>query len=138
MNKLILTLIGLVALTTSAFTQDLVYKPKNPAFGGDTFNYQWMLSSAEAQNDIEDPKAKSSSSYSRDPLADFESNLKRQILYQLSRQLVSDQFGEDSLEEGSYEVGSYKIEIAEGSDGLNVQILDSQTGSQTNVVIPYY
>jgi curli production assembly/transport component CsgF len=22
-----------------------VYKPKNPAFGGDTFNYQWLASS---------------------------------------------------------------------------------------------
>ena len=35
--------------------QNLVYKPKNPAFGGDTFNYQWMLSSAESQNLLKDP-----------------------------------------------------------------------------------
>ena len=34
--------------------QDLVYKPKNPAFGGDTFNYQWLLSSAESQNKLKD------------------------------------------------------------------------------------
>jgi curli production assembly/transport component CsgF len=30
--------------------QDLVYRPRNPAFGGDTFNYQWLLNSAESQN----------------------------------------------------------------------------------------
>jgi curli production assembly/transport component CsgF len=27
-----------------------LYKPRNPAFGGDTFNYQWLMSSAENQN----------------------------------------------------------------------------------------
>ena len=35
-------------------SQQLVYKPVNPAFGGDTFNYQWLLSSAEAQNKQKD------------------------------------------------------------------------------------
>jgi curli production assembly/transport component CsgF len=32
----------------------LVYKPRNPAFGGDTFNYQWLMSSAENQNKFKD------------------------------------------------------------------------------------
>ncbi len=117
--------------------QDFVYKPKNPAFGGDTFNYQWMMSSAQAQDTYKDPDAKTSSSYNRDPLQDFENNLNRQILYQLSRQLVSNQFGENSLEAGSYEVGSYQIEITEGSEGVTVSILDVDTGSQTNVLIPH-
>jgi curli production assembly/transport component CsgF len=38
----------------AGFAQDLLYKPKNPAFGGDTFNYQWMISSAESQNKFKD------------------------------------------------------------------------------------
>ena len=33
--------------------QQLTYEPINPAFGGDTFNYQWLLSSANAQNSFE-------------------------------------------------------------------------------------
>ena len=36
--------------------QQLSYKPINPAFGGDTFNYQWLLNSANAQNSFTDPK----------------------------------------------------------------------------------
>ena len=40
----------IVLLTLSVSAQDLVYKPRNPAFGGDTFNYQWLASSAESQN----------------------------------------------------------------------------------------
>ena len=47
--KSLITLVGLLISMTS-FSQDLVYKPKNPAFGGDTFNYNWLLSSAESQN----------------------------------------------------------------------------------------
>jgi curli production assembly/transport component CsgF len=34
----------------------LVYKPRNPAFG-DTFNYQWLASSAESQNKFKEPSS---------------------------------------------------------------------------------
>ena len=53
MKKLLLML--LLSFTAQMFSQQLVYKPKNPNFGGDTFNYQWLLSSAESQNTFEDP-----------------------------------------------------------------------------------
>ncbi len=134
MKLLVLLFVGVV-MSGSLFAQDLVYKPKNPAFGGDTFNYQWLLSSAQAQDTFKDPSSTTSSS-TRDPLEDFENNLNRQILYQLSRQLVSKQFGTDGLEEGNYEVGSYQIEISEGADGISVSILDASTGSKTNVLVP--
>ncbi|WP_439184217.1 curli production assembly/transport component CsgF [Carboxylicivirga taeanensis] len=133
--KLLVLLFAGVVISCSLFAQDLVYKPKNPAFGGDTFNYQWLLSSAQAQDTYKDPSA-STSSATRDPLEDFENNLNRQILYQLSRQLVSQQFGSDGLEAGTYEVGSYQIEITESADGISVSILDVATGSKTNVLVP--
>lgn len=41
-------------ITSAVNSQGFVYKPKNPAFGGDTFNYQWLLSSAESQNKLKD------------------------------------------------------------------------------------
>jgi curli production assembly/transport component CsgF len=40
----------------SVNAQDLVYKPRNPAFG-DTFNYQWLASSAESQNKFKEPSS---------------------------------------------------------------------------------
>jgi curli production assembly/transport component CsgF len=30
---------------------------RNPAFGGDTFNYQWLASSAESQNKFKEPSS---------------------------------------------------------------------------------
>ena len=44
----------LVLMGSQGWAQDFVYKPVNPAFGGDTFNYNWLLSSANAQNQYED------------------------------------------------------------------------------------
>ena len=48
--KIVILLACLLVNSLVSNAQDLVYKPINPAFGGDTFNYQWLLSSAEAQN----------------------------------------------------------------------------------------
>jgi curli production assembly/transport component CsgF len=117
--------------------QDLKYRPINPAFGGDSYNYTWLLSQAQVQNDfVEDPNA---DLFINDPLLDFQGDLNRQVLSQLSRQLVGDLFGEDgNLNEGIFEIGDYQIEIISRSDGINIGILDLITGSSTTVTIPTY
>lgn len=120
------------------WAQDFTYTPKNPAFGGYYYNYSWLMSSAQAQNNTEDPEKISSTTSTRNELEDFEASLNRQILSQLSRQIVRSQFGEDALSEGSYNIGSYQLEVSEGLDGLNVIILDASTGNQTTINIPYY
>jgi curli production assembly/transport component CsgF len=112
--------------------QDFVYKPINPAFGGDSYNYSWLLSQAEAQNKIKDPDADKKD----DPLETFQEDLNRQILYRLSQQIVDEQFGNDGLEVGEYNVGDYNVLVTEGPDGLNVSIRDIVQGSQTSVTVP--
>ncbi|HAV55199.1 MAG TPA: curli assembly protein CsgF, partial [Aequorivita sp.] len=42
----------LLFMGTVGFAQQFSYKPLNPAFGGDTFNYNWLLSSATSQNKL--------------------------------------------------------------------------------------
>lgn len=118
--------------------QDLVYQPKNPAFGGETFNYQWLQSSAQAQDKTTDPNAQVNSLLRRSPLEDFQQSLNRQILNQLSRQLVTSQFGEDGLAPGSYTIGSYQIDVTEGGSGIEIVIIDTGTGDRTTVTIPYF
>jgi len=103
--------ICLCLVGTFCTAQDLVYKPVNPAFGGETFNYQWMLSSAQVQNLIEEPEEESFSFNRNSSLEDFAENLNRQLLSQISRQLATSQFGEGNLEEGSYTVGNFQIEV---------------------------
>lgn len=127
---------ALLLISLNSFSQQLIYKPINPAFGGDTFNYQWLLSSAQAQNTLEESASRSA--LSLDPLSDFENNLNRQILNQLSREVIDEIFGEGSLQDGVFEFGSLQINIASESDGVNIDILNSQDGSRTNIIVPYY
>lgn len=118
-----------------AYGQDLVYRPVNPAFGGDTFNYQWLLSSAEAQNTFTDPND-SSSRDERSDLERFTESLNNQLLNQISRSLFDDQFGEDGLTEGTFSFGSLFIEVFPSGEGLVINILDTSTGDQSQVIIP--
>lgn len=117
--------------------QDLVYRPTNPAFGGETFNYNWLLSSAQAQDLTEDPE-RALSGRRANPLDDFAANLNRQLLSQLSRQLVTTQFGERGLEEGLYTFGDFQVDVAPGVEGLVITVFDASVGEQTQVVIPYF
>jgi curli production assembly/transport component CsgF len=131
-----------------SLAQDLVYKPKNPAFGGDTFNYQWMLSSAEAQNLLKDPEAEKGFGQ-KSELERFKDNLNSQLLSYLSRELFNNQFGtgtngsgagtggiEENSQNGVYTFGSLSVEIYSSNLGLVINILDIITGEETQVIIP--
>ncbi len=118
--------------------QDLVYKPVNPAFGGETFNYQWLLNSAQVQNLIEEPEDDTFSFNRNSSLEDFAESLNRQLLSQISRQLATSQFGEGNLEEGFYTVGDFQIEVNNTTEGLSITILDTALGEQTQVIIPFF
>lgn len=115
-------------------SQEMVYTPINPAFGGNTFNYQWLLSSANAQNTFEE---KSDFSYGDESeLERFKEGLNRQLLNKISRDLFREQFGDEDLEPGTYMFGSMVLEITQTIDGLLINILDTQTGDQTQIIIP--
>lgn len=121
--------------------QDFVYKPKNPAFGGDTFNATWLLNNAAAQDTYKDPAAsnsRTSSSAQRDPLQEFSDNLQRTIFNQLSRNLGQSQANDlgDLSQGGTYIIGNYQIESYPAATGITILITDLNTGATTQVIIP--
>lgn len=123
-----------VLLPIALCSQEIVYKPENPAFGGDTFNYQWLLSSAEAQNSYKETSAFSSEQQS--DIDSFTESLNRQLLNKITSDLFREQFGSGELTEGTYMFGSLVLEISPTADGLLINILDTQTGDQTQIIIP--
>ena len=114
--------------------QDFVYKPKNPAFGGDTFNYNWLLSSAQAQNLLEEEVELRSSS----TLDSFTESLERQLLSNLSRELITAEFGSDGLSDGTYTIGNFNLDVLSTLEGLSITIFDASQGEQTQILIPYF
>lgn len=133
--KLTFTLLCIFGCFYASSAQDLVYQPTNPAFGGNPYNYQWLLSSAEAQNSFKDPDA-SLGRQQQTELERFTSSLNSQLLGQVTRRLFTDQFGQGALEEGTYSFGSLAVDIYPSNEGLVIDILDTETGEQTQVVIP--
>lgn len=126
--------VTIILLALSVNAQDLVYKPKNPAFGGDTFNYQWLASSADSQNKFKD---KTADSYEQQTeLERFTANLNSQLLNQVSSSLFAQQFGTKGITVGTYNFGSLSVEVYPSSGGLTVDILDTKTGERTQVIIP--
>lgn len=133
-------LLILVMLTAGFFfcqnsaAQDLVYRPKNPNFGGgDTFMYQQLLSQAESQNDFQE---ESDTRGEEDEVDQFTENLNRQLLNQISRELLQNTFGDDIIQEGTFVFGSLSLEIFPSSEGLVINILDTDTGSTSQIIIP--
>ena len=119
----------------SCFAQQFSYKPTNPAFGGDTFNYNWLISSATAQNSHtarQDPRAQQSE------LERFGENLNNQILSQITRALLQQQLAGvgDFNQEGTFTFGTLNVEIFQTAEGLVINILDTSNGEQTQVIVP--
>lgn len=134
-RMIILGLFAFFSYAGSLQAQQLTYKPLNPAFGGDTFNYNWLISSANAQNGF------TASRTSRDEQSDLErfgENINSQILSQISRTLLQQQLEGlgDLSQEGSFTFGTLAIEVFESSEGLVINILDTSNGEQTQIIVP--
>jgi curli production assembly/transport component CsgF len=133
MKKSILIILMLV-FGTSCYAQQFSYKPTNPAFGGDTFNYNWLLASAGAQNSF---TADIASREQQTDLERFTDNLNSQILSQVSRALLDQQLGDfDFTQEGTFVYGSLNIEITETGEGLVINILDTSNGEESQIIVP--
>ena len=130
--KLIIAIL-LFSVPSLLFSQNLVYKAMNPFFGGDTFNYQQMLAEANAQNDFQESNEGINQ---QSDLENFSESLNRQLLNSLSNDLFQEQFGEEGLTEGTYVFGSLAVEVTPTAGGLLVNILNTDTGEQTQIIIP--
>jgi curli production assembly/transport component CsgF len=139
MKKLLILatfMLALIQVTIQA--QDFVYQPINPAFGGNPYNYSWLLGQAQAQNMYEEESSFFDLDGEEDLLATFQAELNRQVLNSVTNEFYKNQFGEEGLTEGYYRFGSYEIDVSIISEGMQVRIIDILTGSETTVIIPYY
>lgn len=135
MKKLnIIIIIVIFSVPSLIYSQDLVYKPMNPFFGGDSFNYQQMLAEANAQNDFKE--ATTSPNIGGTDLENFTEGLNRQLLNSLSQDLFQQQFGDTNFTVGTYTFGTFVVDITPSNQGLSVNILDTSTGEQSQIIIP--
>jgi curli production assembly/transport component CsgF len=133
--RLFFTTIILLLFCSIGFAQQFSYTPLNPAFGGDTFNYNWLLSSATSQNKLTAP---TNAQNQESELSQFGSNINRQVLSQISRILLQQQLGGlgNLDQEGTFTYGTLNVEIFQSDEGLVINILDTSNGEETQVIVP--
>lgn len=134
MRSFILT-VAFLCLAFTGKAQQLTYTPTNPAFGGMYYNYSWLLSSATAQNGLKapvDPREQKSE------LEQLGESINRQLLSQISRTLLQKQLeGFESFDqEGTFTYGTLSLEIYRSLEGLVINILDTSTGEETQIIVP--
>jgi len=131
--------IGVVAITAAAYAvpvqaQDLVHEPISPTFGGNPFNSNHILGTANAQNKEKDPNSSTSSSQ-----ADiFARQLQSRLLSSLSSQIVDAIFGENPQESGVVSFGGQTIEFFRSLDSVTLIITNDDTGEETRIVVPLF
>ncbi len=136
MKKLLISVCFFLALfQVQSLAQDFVYQPVNPAFGGNPYNYNWLLGQANTQNTFEEEDIFSEED---NLLAGLQNDINEQVLNALTAEFYRNQFGETGLTEGYYKFGSYEIDISPVPEGMQVRIIDIYTGSETTIIVPYY
>jgi len=128
---------GLFLLPADAATAtELVWTPINPSFGGQPYNGQWLLASANAQNKHADKQQPTDRV--GDLIQDFQANVQRQVLGRLADKIVSEAFGEEGLQQGHYNLGDFTVDVGADVSGINIVLIETLTGNRTILQVPYY
>lgn len=130
MKTLTLTVFLTFFLCLAGHSQQLVYTPVNPNFGGNPLNYSGLLTSANAQNKYDDKKSETTSL-----LDSFSETMKRQILSQLTRGLLDDNENIKDLSKGTFEVNNLIVSVDETRTGTVIRIIDNDTGEVTEIIL---
>lgn len=130
--KTIFPIILICLICQLSNAQQLTYTPINPSFGGNYLNYSWLLSSANAQNPFDNTE---NSFLTNSLLSGFSDSIKRQILNQLTRNLLGDGRNDGTTEEETFEIGGLIITIENTRGGSIITIVDSETGETTEIIL---
>ena len=133
--KYFLALTACCASLLQAHADDLVYKPINPSFGGDSFNSSHLISIANSQNNYKDLDRETTSNTQTDM---FVRQLQSRLLSSLAGEVTDAIFGENPQENGRIVFGDQVIEFARGLDSVSLTITDNATGSVTEIEIPLF
>lgn len=122
-----------------AVATEIVYRPVNPAFGGDPLNGSVLLNAANAQNNYRDPALSSSGLPfgSGSTLQQFTETLQRAILSRIASAVsgsVVDSQG--NLIPGTVTIGSISVTVVDLGSTLSITTLDTSTGQSTTFEIP--
>ncbi|MFQ5482375.1 MAG: curli assembly protein CsgF [Nitrospinaceae bacterium] len=130
-----LATLALLVTISFAEAQQLTYQPKNPNFGGNSFNAAPLLNAATAQSGFSRP-----SQTGRDSIQEFKERLDRSILSRLARDIQTNGFLNDAgvFQPGSVDTGINTISVDTTSvvGSTIIQITNNATGEVSTITVP--
>jgi curli production assembly/transport component CsgF len=116
---------------------ELVFRPSNPAFGGNPNNSAHLLGTASAQNDFSPPAPEAPKT---DPSALFVRQLQSRLLSGLSEQIARSILQEDpgKPQTGQIVLGNQTIDWDATGNTIELKIFDSGTGDTTTIKVPKF
>ena len=135
MKKKILLILTTITFYYPSQASTVVYQPIIPDFGGNPYNWTGLLAEADKQNIYHAP---TKPTQKLTPLDRFKEQLQYMILSRLATKIVNAAFGNESLNPGTYQIENYQVNVQQQGGEIHVNILDTSTGSSTEVIVPMY
>ena len=133
--KSIVAAVFVGAFATSAYSQELVYTPTNPSFGGNPFNSAHLLGVANSQNGFEAPEElEDQQTQSEIFLRQLESRLLSGLASQVSEAI----FGDNPQDQGTIAFDDQVINFTRGLDSVTLTINDLALGTTTTIILPLF
>jgi len=97
-----------------------------------------LLQSAQQQNPFQDDQR--FGSFRDDPLQNFQQRLERQVLDQLSREIIQQRFGDqvDLTQEGRFTLQNFTVDVNPDARGISIRIFNRNTGEESTIEIPRF
>ncbi len=122
--------VAILLAADGLLAEEMKYTPVNPAFGGNPFNGQYLLSNATSQRQYDAPQKK------RNPAEEFSNNVQSAIMSKISREIADAMLGEDARESGSFSVGNTTVDFQREGENVVVNISDGSSGGTTTIEMP--
>lgn len=129
-------------------SEDLVYTPVNPAFGGNPGNTSHLMATANAQRDATASDAEidemlgggagggTGDDTGNDDADLFVRQLQGRLLSGLAGQVTDAIFGEGGQDSGKIVFGDTTVEFSRDLDSIDLTITDFTDGSVTTISVP--
>jgi curli production assembly/transport component CsgF len=122
----------LVAGLGTPASADMIYKPVNPSFGGDSFNSSHLQGLASSENQF-----KASASSAQESTSErFISMLESRLYSSLASQVSDAIFGANAQPSGTITFDDQTITFVNNGTNITLTVVDSTSGQVTNIVIP--
>jgi curli production assembly/transport component CsgF len=130
----------LLALALLAFAApgvaagELIYQPVNPAFGGSPLNKDFLLGTAEAQNQPRRRDQKRQEAISNDPITQFKTSLNQRLLSGLADKIVDSIYGDNAGNSGTFTVEGTTVSFVKVNGSVKLTVSDGI--KQTVITLP--